>query len=583
MNITSWEKDPLLKHEKKAYITEIRDGNRRFVNLYRTLVRPEKDFISRDSLQIKTPYLVGKNLVDYITDLLQGKFGNIDRGLLEATRGMEKYAGMRYFKISKAKYRYKQTLKKKRINMVFARVISLIVSDNMDESVSIFNKFLDKTKHFSGKTDSFVKIPLDLSYLMDNRIVYLSGVIAGDGHLGEKKGELKICDGHKRKRFLKDSKTFTCYIGRLIKDVFELDSKIIRERNLYLLIVYNKWLCRILNYFFDIDFGEKYNSIRLPKIVKCHPHKEGLFWRGLFDTDGSIKKEAKGLRLKSSSKTLISDLHKFCSKNGISPIVYRAGAGIDFVINSSDYLKYLKCIGFSHPRKRRVFESHLNEGPKYLVFNGIDKPKMTKTGYYDYSSNISFCVYGMGEYIREIRHKLNLSLSDLGKKIGKEKKTIWRYEHEEMPTPVKYLVKIGNLAGFSKDKVYMMLESKGVLFCVPRSKNRINLPLAPNTEFLNILKSLRFYDSGSVYIRMSENLGNIRNEEIQRKLENIENIFGLKPIGLKKANRKHKQYYICSKVLNLFLKEFHLYELPWEPQGNEEIEKLRNRWSYSLT
>lgn len=204
------------------------------------------------------------------------------------------------------------------------------------------------------------------------RISYLVGVIAGDGHLEKDERELIIADGQTDNEKLKSSKEYLELIERLFKEEFNVRSTLKRERTWWRYSIYNKWLNRFLNYYFEIPFGKKSSIIKCPK--KLHDKNEKYFWRGIMDTDGFVRENRKQIWLKSNSYTLIEQFKEFCSNNKITTVVKKDRRGYSLRVLTESYREYAKVVGCSHPRKKAILFKYLEEGPKYKVLVKIKKP-----------------------------------------------------------------------------------------------------------------------------------------------------------------------------------------------------------------
>ena len=106
-------------------------------NIYCCLVNPEKDFKDKN-FTMRTPAIEILNR-EKIINPIKKKYGSFDKGFLHLIRELEAYVGINYKLAYKAKYRYLQSFKKNKLNIVLLRVISLCLSDNQEESIKLFN------------------------------------------------------------------------------------------------------------------------------------------------------------------------------------------------------------------------------------------------------------------------------------------------------------------------------------------------------------------------------------------------------------------------------------------------------------
>lgn len=504
----NWKNDPLLYGKKYEYVI---DKDEMIINVFRCLIRPE-DFVDKNFL-LRTPYVTGNELIQQFNYFMR-QIG--DNALKILLRGVENYCNFEYSTFYKVVYRYKQMLRKDRINLVILRTLSLALGEISGKSdIRIFIDLLRKVEYICEDTGrKIVKLPLTLNELLTNQNIYLAGVIIGDGHLDKQRSEIIIADGHTKKEFLIHSKKFMKFLSNIFARTFKINGYICKEGNCWKILVHNKWVLRFFNHFFQIPVGTKSDIVNKPKILDLKKDKEGLFWKGLFDTDGGLRSSLKGIRLKSNSKKIIEELDKFCSKTNIEPI---RRTDSEIYITSKDILKFANNIGFCHPRKAKRLLDHLTEGPKYLELKGVKEGLLTKTGYYDLAQS-QICVYGMGTFFHEIRSDLDFTLKKMGEVFGLSKKRIWRFEKEKVSIPISILVKANGMIGHDKDETYRALESNDVRFCVPRMKNSVKLPLRLTKESLRVISCLRPYSGSTVYIRLSENLETVDGKTIERRL-----------------------------------------------------------------
>ncbi len=436
----SYEKDPLLNGNSK--------------NIYACLFNPKKD-LQGGIFALRTPTIKIVNK-DKIISLTKEKYGSFNKGFLLFVKKLEKYLGIKYALIYGAKYRYLQLFNKNKGNIIFLRVISLCLSEDVNESIKLFESFVIENNYLKINK---LKLPINN---FKNRISYLVGVIVGDGHLNERGDSLIIVDGQSNKKKLILSKKYIDLINSLFKEEFNIRGKINKHNTWRLCRIESKWLCRFFNYYFEIPFGSKSDIIKLPKLL--FGENQRFFWRGLMDTDGFAREQAKQIVVKSNSFFLINQFEDFCNKNNINTIKRKEKNGFTLRILTESFLKYSELIGFCHPRKKEILLNYLREGPKYKV---------------------------------------------LKKTNGKNHK---------------------------------------------------------------LFKYLRPYKE-SVYVSFSKNNMKTNPEEIQELLAEISITFDVKIIRIKR-NRYNDHYYICSKKFTNFVKSKVVYDLPWQPLNDNEINLL---------
>jgi len=325
-------------------------------NIYSCLVKLED--LQDKNFGLRTPKIEIKDREEIIK-LTKEKYGSFKKGFSYFIQQLEIYLDLKYTNLYKTKYRYLQIFKKNKVNIVFLRVISLCLTKNIKESIKLFNKLIKynnqiKIVDLIIKTNKFGK---GMSYLI--------GVISGDGHLNKKNSNLEISDGQSNENKLKLSKKYLEFIDGIFKKEFNITGKMTKEGKCWRYRINNKWLCRFINQYFEIPFGKKSNIIKLPENILNS--NERYFWRGLMDTDGFVREKRKQISFKSNSIRLIKQFKEFCEKNNMVATIRKEKRGWGLRILTKSFLNYAKIIGFSHPRKKDVFLSHLKEGPKYKI------------------------------------------------------------------------------------------------------------------------------------------------------------------------------------------------------------------------
>ncbi|MHA1435244.1 MAG: LAGLIDADG family homing endonuclease [Candidatus Heimdallarchaeota archaeon] len=115
-------------------------------------------------------------------------------------------------------------------------------------------------------------IPLELT----EKLVYLLGIIDGDGHLS--KHQVHIVDYSKKQ---------IEQLQQLCQELFGVTGHIQEgnEGNYYILLVNSKWIVRLVQFLTGHSLGRKYESLREPLILKTEPWNRfrGAYWRGMFD------------------------------------------------------------------------------------------------------------------------------------------------------------------------------------------------------------------------------------------------------------------------------------------------------------
>jgi hypothetical protein len=370
MKEINWKNDPLLHLEKYKYIIK-----QRFINAYRALVLI--DDLKSPRWMIRTPYVKGKNLFKKLRALLKD-FGKLDSIVPEILERLEKYIGHTHVKRSVGLRTLKKQFKQKKINLIVLRCISLLLEEYINKpSIEIFLEMIKNVDVYCGgfKRYNQFKIPLTLSQVLSNEQIYLVGVICGDGHICRNDLHVEIIDGHHNKNLLKFSRIYLHKLKKLIFQNFKVRSYIKRKGNTYLLNITSKWLGTYLHNFFNIPIGKKASKISIPEILFLLPKKAALerltfFWRGMFDTDGSVNLNMSNFQITFATKSKIIDsLEKFLLNPsiGISYTRRKEKGVYKIEINIADYLKFARKIGSYHPLKIRALVKHLMKGPTFYT------------------------------------------------------------------------------------------------------------------------------------------------------------------------------------------------------------------------
>ncbi len=370
------------------------------INLYRILFSYDQEINPLISY-----YHLDKVCRDSIIESLKRKYKTIDETATILLKALETYRNETYASKIKEKWRVKDNLIKGNITLEYARVISLILAKNIKDSIKIFNSLILKSKFFIvGKRK--VKVPL-LVIDLNNDLAYLAGIICGDGHIEKDLCEMKIVDGHHDSSFKKYSYEFLNSIDKIIKRNFNLHNFIEEEDNYIVFRYSSSAMCRIMNYIYQIPTGDKSRRIKVPKILK-NTNKEGLFWRGIFDTDGSIRIKNKSISLFTTSKELYEDFLDFCKRKTIILFNKKEKNGYRFIVAEESIPNFSKTIGIFHPRKQRNLLEYLRKGASYNI------PKNKKL---DEKLKLDKVI----EYLRPYKYGVYIKLTKRREFVSKEK------------------------------------------------------------------------------------------------------------------------------------------------------------------
>ncbi len=145
-------------------------------------------------------------------------------------------------------------------------------------------------------------------FKLDNDLIYLAGVIAGDGHL---KGGVKWKDKDNSPDYgifiHSNNKKYLELILKLIKEKVNTKTSIKQGKRAYYISIRNKKLYTFFNKEFKIPLGKKSDKIIIPKNLTKEQTK--YFLGGLFDTDGGIRRNSIGYC--SASKQIITEINQY--------------------------------------------------------------------------------------------------------------------------------------------------------------------------------------------------------------------------------------------------------------------------------
>lgn len=363
MKVEFFRTDPLLSSDSFKLTS---DNN--VLNLYRILSSYDKSTTSLTSI-----YHINQNSAIFLVSLLEKKYKNIDNAAVKLLEGLECYRGQHYASKIKEKWRVKDNLVKGNITIQCARVASILLTNSSLESIRLFNEILMRSNFFIEQGRQ-IRIPIQIEEL-NSELAYLAGVIAGDGHINTDLNEMKVVDGHRNNSFRGYSLKFLNSINLLIERNFHYKGHMEIPNPNYFVCRYScSLVCRLINYVYGIPRGNKSRKIRVPDILK-QTDKESLFWRGLFDADGAIRKGPKSINLTTSSRDLYSDFSHFAKNKKIVFFGKMKGQKHSIHILEEAIPQFVRIIGTSHPRKQENLVEYMKKGATYKVPKAIKPNK----------------------------------------------------------------------------------------------------------------------------------------------------------------------------------------------------------------
>ncbi|MFH1839791.1 MAG: LAGLIDADG family homing endonuclease [Nanoarchaeota archaeon] len=362
-----YDNDPLLNRK----IMFFKDGT---LNLFSALVR-RKDFVKPDLR--KSIYVYGEELTSFVLKLLPKDNKNLNKILSKYLNHKSK---RQFYNI---KNQLNSWIDRKLFPLPFLRCLAYY-----KDSSNLVNTLICKGEYFCdhlGKGK--IKLPKTTKELKDSFYFYLAGCSLGDGCIDKSGKQWIFCDGGGKDELVY-SKRFIVKIKDYISKKFSLkisDSSVQFKRNCYILQIKNKSFCRFYNFFFGLPFGKK-KHFKFPSLIIKLDDKQKImersFWRGLFDTDGSIDK--KGLRITfSSNLNCVIDICKerlnlikincVVNKKGLQKSGFGTHNCNCLYIPYDQFYHFSTKIGFAHPRKQKILVGKLKKGPKNSIFCGLRK------------------------------------------------------------------------------------------------------------------------------------------------------------------------------------------------------------------
>jgi hypothetical protein len=193
--------------------------------------------------------------------------------------------------------------------------------------------------------------------MMQEQLAYIAGLVASDGTITRNKRTFKI-------KIVTSNLEFAVKIFGIMRNYCNAKIRENKGRKTYNVYCYSKRLARVLNEEYMIKYGRKASHIRLPRRL---PDKlMMLFIRGLFDGDSSVMEVKVRLKrnnreyvynlpritFKSKSEKLVSEVHSYLEKKGISTYTWvDKGLHVLAIDGIRNLRKFHFTIGYMHPDK----------------------------------------------------------------------------------------------------------------------------------------------------------------------------------------------------------------------------------------
>jgi len=217
---------------------------------------------------------------------------------------------------------------KPRSRMPVTAVVSLLrikqemLGESEEEIVNVAAQIIPKMKYFCSSRNSEVLTRLPCRLFDD--LLYLVGVIAGDGSLSRKqkrnRWEYPLVIEKANEVYIRD--IYVPFLERIfnVKLRLKANTKVGRQPT-WRAEVGSKPIHRYLTRLFDFPEGKKAGKLRIPQIIRSlSPIHQLPYFAGLVDTDfGSL---GAGMGITTASPRLVEDLSDFLSNIGVETRKY---------------------------------------------------------------------------------------------------------------------------------------------------------------------------------------------------------------------------------------------------------------------
>lgn len=393
--------------------------------------------------------------------------------------------------------------------------------------------------------------------LRSEKYAYFAGLAAGDGGFNGPQ-IWSLVDGGKPHE-LDDSRKFIQEIKHLINKLFGLPHSsicVIKRNSSWELKIANKWFCRFIRYFFDLPKSYKKGSLHRPNIF-ASDNLETHFWRGVFDADGCVERQSYRISLSSATEEFLKQCRRDLEKRGIEISEIRKPAAYPLRVSSNDFEDFVKTIGFSHLRKRKILLEKLSQGSRNYEFRGTNTENMLAL-YYDLTKIEGLRIVGAGTMIKEFREQEQLYQKELADKIEATADQVYRWENDKCATPVEVLLEIS----CSKKELFKRFLELDILFKVGKRGNKkspVNLPLEASKE-IDCLASKCISTSQELRIRNKD-------KKVSDKLEDLFEV---------DVRENTSKYFVKNWTVARFFETFYRYEREFEAYDKDSMERLED-------
>ncbi|MBY8993488.1 MAG: LAGLIDADG family homing endonuclease [Candidatus Heimdallarchaeota archaeon] len=374
-------------------------------------------------------------------------------------------------------------------------------------------------------------------------LAYLCGVCNGDGNL--RKYWVIIVD---------ETKEHIENLSNMLGDLFGKKGHKMQDNGAWVLKLNLLWATRLFNFITDQTINApKYDSLRESLLFQQlgAPYRN-LYWRGVFDSDGSFKNH---LCFASTSVSFAQDFHSFLKSITIrSRLTTRPDVITQLDIPSRYKWSFAEQVGSSHLKKMQDFFAFLSCAYHQWVFTGINKKALTINGeYFNFELLSKLQVIGLDSYLKDVI-------------LSHDQKLLPRFSKGKGIT-IQTLSRLCHQLGITEQIMNILAQNEHDLLYRSANSHPIKLPLAPSEELQLLMESLQPTARGATIIT---------NDNTDKITELIQRLF-LVPLI--------KSKYIKSKLIRKFLLLYGNYSLHKNTNTNvtdEQRKSLMNRWHDDL-
>jgi len=332
-------------------------------------------------------------------------------------------------------------------------------------------------------------------------LVYLSGVVMGDGHLAEYL--VNIIDS---------SKEHIENLTKLLESLFHSRTEFFEQQNAnaWNVNLLGKWIVRFINFLTGQPINErKYSNLREPLLYVNNETFRHLFWRGVLDADGSYRT---GISFATASRLFFADFCNLLSSSGISYKIYEQelfGAQVfSLTVFGKSRKHFVSLFGSNHPQKQLEIK-HLLAKKLYRTSHysratfqenkwsgqiiGIKSDSLLN-GYFDFSRLSSFTVHNIGDVIHTLRG--DLTQKEFAHQLHITQSALSKYERNLRSVPLSLLLEFTKHIDYS----FVNFLAKNPKLLCSSQKSSCYLDTKPNDTLEQILKGLRVTTTPNFYL-----------------------------------------------------------------------------------